>query len=160
VYCTYYTAGGVQRGNPFFASIDGVLWGFGVEGLRVVAQARIGGDLSNPNRWPGTKPAAQLVEGYAEYARRWVTAELGRTHVATRLGYWGFDGLKANFRLLNQRLFVQGYGGWGLARGAVLPVTSPELNPLDDLQPRQRQTIWAAIAMAVVRLRTRRRFSV
>ena len=54
VYCTYYTAGAVQRGNPFFATIDGVLWGFGVEGLRFVAQARLGGDLSNPNRWPGT----------------------------------------------------------------------------------------------------------
>jgi len=144
VYCTYYGAGGVQRGNPLFASVDGVLWGFGVEGLRVVAQARIGGDLSNPNRWPGSKPAAELVEGYAEYANRWVTAELGRTNVATRLGYWGFDGLKANFRLLDQRLFVQGYGGWGLARGAVLPVTSPELNPLNDLQPRKRHTIWGA----------------
>ncbi len=142
VYCTYYVAGAVRRGNPFVASVDGVLWGFGVTGLRFVAQARLGGDLSNPDRWPGTQPALQLVEGYAEYTYRWLTAELGRTHVATRLGFWGFDGAKADVRLFDNRLFVEGYGGWGLARGVSLPITSPALNPLNDLQPVDRQTIW------------------
>jgi hypothetical protein len=144
VYCTYYTAGPDQRGNPFVASVDGVLWGFGVKGLRLVAHARLGWDLSNPDVWPGTQPAAHLIEGYAEYANRWLTAELGRTHVATRLGYWGFDGAKADVRLLGSHLFVEGYGGWGLGRGVALPVTSSALDPLDDLQPRERQTIWGA----------------
>lgn len=143
-YCRYYSAGPDQRGNPFVASIDGVLWGFGLEGFRLVAEARLGWDLSNPDVWPGTQPAAYLVEGYAEYANRWVTAELGRTHVATRLGYWGFDGAKADVRLLGNRVFVEGYGGWGLGRGVALPVTSSALNPLDDLQPREHQTIWGA----------------
>jgi hypothetical protein len=142
VYCSYYTAGPEMRGSPVVASVDGVLWGFGVKGLRLVAQARVGGDLANPDVWPGTKPTAYLIEGYAEYANRWLTAELGRTHVATRLGYWGFDGAKADVRLLGNRLSVEGYGGWGLERGVAVPVTSSALNPLDDLQPRERQTIW------------------
>jgi hypothetical protein len=46
--------------------------------------------------------------------------------------------------LLDDKFFVQGYGGWGLARGVALPVTSSALNPLDDLQPRERQVLWGA----------------
>ena len=30
VYCSYYTAGPEMRGSPVVASVDGVLWGFGV----------------------------------------------------------------------------------------------------------------------------------
>jgi hypothetical protein len=36
------------------------------------------------------------------------------------------------------RLELSAYGGWGLARGLDVPVTSPSLNPLDDFQLPQR----------------------
>src|SRR5678815_904360 len=36
---------------------------------------------------------------------------------------------------------VSAYGGWGLARAAVLPITSPALNPLDDFRPAARQIV-------------------
>jgi hypothetical protein len=144
LYCTYYSAGGRRRGNPFVASVDGRIWGLGVTGLSVVGKARLGWDISNPDEWSGVDPALQLVEGYAEYDRRSLTVQLGRTHVLTRLGYWGFDGGLADVRLLGDKLLVQGYGGWGLARGVALPVTSSALNPLDDLQPRDRQILWGA----------------
>lgn len=42
------------------------------------------------------------------------------------------------------RLRLSAYGGWGLARGVALPVSSPVLNPLDDAQPRQRQAVAGA----------------
>jgi hypothetical protein len=144
LYCTYYTAGDSRRGNPFVASVDGRIWGLGVTGLSIVGKARLGWDISDPVEWPGVDPALQLVEGYAEYVNRLLTVQLGRTNVMTRLGYWGFDGARADVRLLDDKFFVQGYGGWGLARGVALPVTSSALNPLDDLQPRERQVLWGA----------------
>jgi hypothetical protein len=91
--------------------------------------------------WPGTDPAVQLFEGYAEYAVPRATARLGRQIVASRLGTMGFDGAGLVLRDARRGVEVQGHLGWGLARGTALPVTSPALNPLDDFQPRQRQLV-------------------
>jgi hypothetical protein len=39
---------------------------------------------------------------------------------------------------------VTGYGGWGLGQAAVLPASSPALNPLDEWRPRDRQLVAGA----------------
>jgi hypothetical protein len=83
----------------------------------------------------------QLLEGYAEYAVPRVTARLGRQVIPSRLGMTGFDGAGVTVRDAPHGIELQGYGGWGLARGAALPVTSPVLDPLDDFQPLERQLI-------------------
>jgi hypothetical protein len=143
-YCTYYRQGPGVRSHPVIATVDADAWGFGVPGLRFSTKARLGTDLASPDAWPGTDPQLQLIEGFVEYATGPVVAQAGRSHVVTRLGWTGFDGAKAEVRPLGRKVKLLGYGGWGLARGVALPVTSAALNPLDEFQPRDRQIIFGA----------------
>ena len=147
--CSYFAPGAERRGGPLVTTADLSLWGLGVEGLRVRATGRLGVRLGDADAWPGADPALQLLEAYAEYAARRFTVQLGRTHRATRFGWIGFDGALGTVRATDEVAFTA-YGGWGLARGVALPVTSPALNPLDDFQPRDRQLV--AGADAIVRL--------
>jgi hypothetical protein len=140
-YCTFFRPGDVQRGNPLTSTADFTLWNLGMRGLSVHAAGRLGVDLGTANVWPGTDPAVQLFEGYAEYAAPRATARLGRQIVASRLGTMGFDGAGLVLRDVRRGIEVEGHLGWGLARATALPVTSPALNPLDDFQPRQRQFV-------------------
>jgi hypothetical protein len=140
-HCTFFRPGGVQRAGPLTSTADLTLWNLGMRGLSVHASGRLGVDLGTADVWPGTDPAVQLFEGYAEYAVPRATARLGRQVVASRLGTMGFDGAGLVLRDASRGLEVQGFFGWGLARGSALPVTSPALNPLDDFQPHQRQLV-------------------
>lgn len=143
-YCTFFRPGPVRRGSPMTAGLDATVWGFGVSGLSLHAAGRLGLDFGGTDVWPGTEPALQLLEGYAEYAVPRATGRLGRQVVASRLGTTGFDGAGLTLRDTRRGLDLQGYVGWGLARGVALPVTSPALNPLDDFQPRRRQLVAGA----------------
>jgi hypothetical protein len=143
-YCTFFRPGPVRHAGPVTATADATLWGLGIAGLSVRAAGRISVDAGSADVWPGTEPAAQLLEGYAEYARGRVTARLGRQVTVSRLGFAGFDGAGAIIRDAGRGLELQGYAGWGLARGAAIPVTSPALDPLDDFQPRARQVVAGA----------------
>lgn len=140
-FCYFYRAGDAHRGGPLVTSADVTAWGFGVRGLSLHANARLGVDLGASDVWPGTEPAVQLLEGYAEYASERVTGRLGRQAERSRLGYYGYDGARLAYRVPSVGLTAIGYGGFGLARGIALPVTSDALNPLDDFQPRQRQLL-------------------
>ncbi len=141
-YCGYFRPGPERRGSPIVSTVDGVVWGFGIRGLRLVAKARVGTDLGDMDVWPGTKPVVQLLEGYAEFRTRLLTAQVGRTHVTSRLGFTGIDGAKAEIRPFGPRLQFVGFGGLGFAQGTVLPVTSEALDPLGDFRPPARQLIF------------------
>ena len=143
-WCTFFRPGEIRRGGPAVITADMSLWGLGVPGLRIQTNVRLGFDVGDSGAWPGTDPAVQLLYGYAEYASRGVTVQLGRTHVVSRFGFQGFDGAKVNARALSRRLTVTAFGGWALARGTALPVTSPALNPLGDFQPGKRHLVWGA----------------
>ncbi|HUL01834.1 MAG TPA: hypothetical protein VLV16_01240 [Gemmatimonadales bacterium] len=138
-YCTFFRPGPEVDGAPATLAADLSVWGLGVPGLAFHAKARAGTTLGDP--WPGTEPALQLLEGYAQYAMQRFTVQLGRQTVASRLGFTGFDGGAVTFRGANQRLEVRAYGGWGLWRGSVLPVTSPALNPLNEFRPPERTLV-------------------
>lgn len=144
-YCTFFRPGPEHRGGPMTAMVDLSVWGFGVTGLSVRMSGRAATDVGSADAWPGTDPAVQLLEGYAEYAIPRATARLGRQIIPSRLGMTGFDGGSLRWRA-ERRVELQAYGGWGLARGVALPVTSPALNPLDDFQPTQRQLLAGASA--------------
>ena len=156
VYCTYYSAGPELRGQPFVSTLDAGLWGFGVEGLRAKVRARLGTDFSDPlgqgavdtslTVWPAVDPTIQLLEGYMEYGNRLVTARAGRMHIYSRLGWVGLDGGYAQLRPLGGKLKFGAWGGWGLARGTALPVTSPNLDPLGEYRPTVRPTVLGADA--------------
>jgi hypothetical protein len=148
-FCRYFRAGDLRRGVPASASTELTMWGLGVTGLRVRVHARTLTDLTGDRLWPGTSPSFRLLEGYAEYARDGLTAKLGRTLEQSRLsgsGIGGLDGIHATYRWTGAGLVLGGYAGWGLARGTVLAVTSPAVNPLAEFQPGRRQVVAGALA--------------
>jgi hypothetical protein len=150
-YCTFYAPGPELRGQPLVTTIDGSLWGFGVSGLRAQVRARIGTDLSNAfdegavdtsrTVWPAVDPSVQLLEGYLEYVNRRFTAQVGRINIFSRLGWVGLDGSQVSIRPLGGRLKVGAWGGWALARGTPLPITSGELDPLGEYRPTVRPIV-------------------
>lgn len=141
-YCTFFRPGLEQEARPVTSTADLTVWGLGVPGLSVRAAARLGGSLGGADPWPETDPTAQLLEGYAQYAVERATLQLGRQTVTTRLGFTGFDGGRVTARAGG--LELTGYGGWGLWRGTVLPVTSPALNPLGEFRPPERTLVAGA----------------
>jgi len=143
-HCFFYRAGPVLLGAPLMTTADLTAWGFGMRGLSLHASARLGLNLGSTEAWAGTDPSVQLLEGYAEYASEKVTGRLGRLVERGRLGYEGFDGIRLAYRMPAAGLTAVGYGGFGLARGAAIPVTSDALNPLDDFQPTLRQYLAGA----------------
>ena len=145
-YCTFYRGGPMVHAAPVTTTADVTVWGLGVRGLSLHAEGRVAGDLSSGDNWPGTDAHVELFEGYAQYAAERFTVQLGRQAVTTRFGFAGFDGGQVTLRDPSHGLEISGYGGWGLARGAAIPVTSPALNPLDDFQPVERQLVAGASA--------------
>ena len=145
-YCVFYLPGDRLSSAPLVTSGDLTAWGFGVPGLSVRANARWTTDLTGDDHFPGTQPSVELLEAYAEYATSALTGRLGRQHDAGRLGWIGFDGAALTARPLNGRLELTGYGGWGLARAADVPITSPSLNPLGEFQLPERQVTAGARA--------------
>jgi hypothetical protein len=142
--CYFYRAGPTRQGGPLVTTADLTMWGLGVRGLSLHANARFGTDLGNSDVWPGTDPALQLIEGYAEYAPGRINARLGRQIERGRLGYYGYDGGRLAYAVPKLGLTAIGYAGFGLARGSALPVTSDVLNPLQDFQPSLRQYLAGA----------------
>jgi len=140
-YCYYFRGGPEVQGGPMVTSADLTLWGFGIRGLSVRANGRLGIDLGKSDAWPGTEPPGQLLEAYAEYAQPAFSVRGGRQLFANRLGVVGFDGGKVTVRPGWKGLEAELYGGLGLARATAIPVTSPVLNPLDDFQPASRQIL-------------------
>jgi hypothetical protein len=147
-YCRFYRPGPIRRGIPASAGVDLMMWGMGLRGLSIRVSSRLLGDLTGDRLWPGTSPALRLVEGYAEYVNGGLIARAGRIIEQGRLGSSGsgLDGGRATLRFERLNLTVGGYLGWGLARGTILPVTSPAVNPLLDFQPANRQVVAGALA--------------
>ena len=143
-FCYIFRPGERRRGGPAFTSADLNLWGLGVRGVRVHLNARAGVDLGTADAWPGTDPAVQLMEGYAEYAADRITGRAGRQLLANRLGWSGFDGVRVIGRLPHYGLDAELYGGLGLGQASALTASSPALDPLDDFQPRSRQILFGA----------------
>ena len=145
-YCYFFRSGPELRGVPVTLSASVAMWGLGVEGLALRATGRLVGELGPDDVWPGTEPSAQLVEGYLDYQRSALTARAGRQLLASRLEPMGFDGGWLRYRWEKTSLEFTGYGGWGLGQAAIVPATSPALNPLDEWRPRNRQLVAGADA--------------
>ncbi len=147
-YCRFYRPGPVEQGLPASASTDLTMWGLGVPGLSLRVSARVLGDLTGDRVWPGTSPTFRLIEGYAEYVRGGLTARAGRFIDVSRLGSsgGGLDGGRASWRFGRLGLETGGYLGWGFARGTVLSITSPAVNPLAEYRPDNRQIVAGAFA--------------
>ena len=140
-HCFYFRVGPELTGGPLVTTADLTLWGLGVPGLSVRVNGRVGVDLDGDETWPGTEPAVQLVEAYAEYAHRQFSIRGGRQLLVHRLGITGFDGGRGIVRIGGSGVEVDAYVGLGLARATALSPTSPVLDPLDEFQPQSRQIV-------------------
>ena len=138
-WCMYFRPGAVVRGSPLVTTASATVWGLGVTGLSVRATGRLGSDLRDDDAWPGTDPGAELVEAYAEWARRATTIGAGRMFETSRLGFVGFDGGRAEVRAARGRLRGSVWGGWGLARASAYPATDPANDPFGEFLPERRQ---------------------
>lgn len=150
-YCRFYRPGSILTGVPFSVGADLTLWGLGVTGLSVHVNARAISDLTGDRLWPGTSPLLRLVEGYAEYNHDRLTVTGGRMLERGRLasaGSSGLDGIRGTWRWDRGGVEVGGYAGWGMARGTILPITSPAVDPLADFQPSSRQVVVGLVAGA------------
>ncbi len=146
-YCHYWRPGELRRGVPATLTSDLTMWGFGISGLRVRVRSRLHTDLTGDRLWPGSSPTTQVQEAYAEYIRDGWTFEGGRIPDHGRLGnsaLGAIDGGRAALRLDQVPLDLSLYGGWGFARGTLLSVTSPAVNPLLDYAPEARQLVAGA----------------
>ena len=150
-YCTFFQPGPEEHANPLTSTADLTLFGLGVRGLSVRTSARLGTALGG-DPWPGTDPPTQLLEGYAQYARRYLTLQVGRQTVTSRLGFSTFDGGRVTVRAPSRGLELTAYGGWGVWNGSILPVTSAALNPLGDYRPPERTITAGAGAAWTTRL--------
>ncbi len=144
--CIYLKPGAALHGLPLTTAASVVLWGLGVEGLSFHASGRVMADAGPDHVVPGTVPAGQFLEGYLELRRSILLLRAGRQLVSSRLEPIGFDGGEMRVRWEKASIDVTAYGGWGLGQAAVLPVTSPALNPLDEWRPRDRQLVAGAEA--------------
>lgn len=145
-YCYYYRPGATLQGVPITTSASVAMWGLGIEGLAFHATGRIVADVGPDDVWPATEPHAQLLEGFFEYKRAAVIARAGRQLLTSRLQSMGFDGGWLNARWDKASIDVTGYAGWGLGQAAVVAVSHPVLNPLDDWRPADRQIVAGAVA--------------
>lgn len=140
-WCYYYRPGPKLVGIPVAATADFVVWGLGIRGLSLKGSARFITDAGDDDAWPGAEPNAQLLEGYAEYDATWLVVRGGRLLQTSRLQPIGYDGGWARGRWKSANLEGTAYGGWGLGQAAVVPITSPVLNPLDEWRPMSRQVV-------------------
>ncbi|HET9293311.1 MAG TPA: hypothetical protein VFO06_03390, partial [Gemmatimonadales bacterium] len=146
-YCSFFRPGAERSSNPLVAAADLTLWGLGIRGLRVRVNGRFATDLSDDAEWPGTEPALQLLEGFVEYAAAPTWSVRGGRQIQTgRLGYYGYDGGRLVLRAPKAGLEATAYVGLGLARGALVPITSPAANPLGEYRPAESQLVAGATA--------------
>ncbi len=140
-YCFYFQAGPVRHPVPFSTTATATAWGLGLTGLSVHGSVRLLTDLTGDQFWPGTEPAAQLIELYADYRHKRFGARAGRMIESNRIGFAGYDGVRLTARALRRRLELTGYGGLGLARSSLLPINNPQLDPFGQFQLAERQII-------------------
>ena len=141
-FCYFYRPEAVRSTTPVVQDLDLSGWGFGVEGLRVYANVRLRTAFGADEFWPRTDDHFDAFAAYVELDRRTYRVRLGRDHQISGLGYYGYDGGSVVLRLLEERVRLQAYGGWGLERGLAEPVTSDALASLEEFQPRDRNLLF------------------
>lgn len=148
-WCWFYRPGGTQSAAPFALTTDVTAWGFGIRGLSARGNFRLHYDAregSAATGWPGQQPSLQLWEAFLDYQRGWLQARAGRQIQDLRVGWTAFDGGLATVRLPKAGLEFTGFGGWGLARAAPVPVNDPVTAPLNDFIPPKRSVVAGAVA--------------
>jgi hypothetical protein len=146
-YCYFYRAGEVANSSPAVVDVDLNVFGFGIEGLRAYVSTRFRNDFSdgtfgNDEFWPRGDEHFDLLSGYVELNRSSYRVRAGRDYQVSGLGYYGYDGGSFIYRFRPWHLELEAYGGWGLARGVPISITSDEFGSLGEFQPPERDYLF------------------
>lgn len=152
-YCLFYQPGSKISAMPTAVTADFAVWNFGLKGLRFEGSGRLLTDfqtgaalnqtsLDSLPAWPGSKPAAQLLEAYLAYDGSFYGFRGGRLTNMSRFGYLGYDGAQLMFKEPKGRAHVTGRFGWALAQGALVPWTDASVRPLREFRPDSREKVF------------------
>lgn len=133
---------------PVISDLEISAWGLGIQGLRGYALLRGRGAFGSELVWPRSDDHFDALYAYLELERPSWRVRAGRQQRFSGLGFYAFDGLTATVRPAST-MRIEAYGGRGLARGFLEPISSPELKALDPLTPEQGTillgaSLWAA----------------
>lgn len=143
-FCRWYRADEVDQ--IVVATQEFLATGWtGLQGLstKVHLRSRYGSD----DFWPQASQEFEVVSAFADFDRSDYRIRAGRLFRSDGLGYYNFDGSSFLWRGWNP-LWVEVYGGWGLARGLNDPVNGGLVSQADALSPDKRGLILGAEAGA------------
>jgi hypothetical protein len=138
-------AGAREAALPLTQDVELSAWGFGVTGLRAYALVRGRAALGSGLVWPRSGDHFDALYAYLELERPAYRVRLGRQQKVSGLGFYAFDGALATVRP-RTNLRAEVYGGRGLARGFLEPLSSPDIRALDPLRPDQGAVLMGANA--------------
>ncbi len=143
-----YVSAPLQYAAPITEDLEISAWGLGVQGLRGYALLRGRAAAGSELVWPRYDDHFDALYAYLELERPTWRLRGGRQQRFSGLGFYAFDGLTATYRPL-ATIRIEGYGGRGLARGFLEPISSPQIRALDPLRPEQGTillggSVWAA----------------
>lgn len=115
----------------------------GIQGLstKVHLRSRYGSDAF----WPQSNQKFEAVSAFADFDRSDYRVRAGRLFRTDGLGYYNFDGASFLWRGWSP-LWVEVYGGWGLARGLNAPRSGDLVSDIDPLATDDRGLIFGAEA--------------
>lgn len=141
-FCRWYSAGEIESVSVVTQEIAVTGWA-GIQGLS--ARVHLRGRYGTDDFWPRSSEDFELVSGYLDYERSLFRVRLGRLFRRDGLGYYNFDGGSFLWRKWDP-LWIEAYGGWGLARGLNFPRSGDLMSRADPLAPDDRGFILGADA--------------
>ncbi len=119
---------------PVVQDIEMSAWGFG-QGIRAFAHIRgRTGMGEEPELWPRSDDALDVLAAYAEWDRDRFRVRAGRQWTTSGLGFYNFDGLTVSGRVM-EGLTLEGSVGRSLVRGMNEARTGGALEAIEALAP-------------------------
>jgi hypothetical protein len=132
--CQWYGSGPEEAVSLVTQDVEVATWP-GITGLSGYVHLR--GRYGSGNFWPRTDQEMDAIAAYARYDRGDFRVLAGRQFRTNGLGYYNFDGGAVLWRGFD-RLRVELYGGWSLARNLNAPRTGNLLEDADEFAPGDR----------------------
>ena len=136
-FCRWFPSGEVETVSLVTEDLRAAFWP-GIEGLaaQVHVRARYGSD----DFWPRSDQELEALYAFVSYEDEDYRVRAGRQQRTNGLGYYNFDGASFLWRGFD-RVRIDLYGGWSLARNLNAPRTGSLLENADEFAPDDRGLI-------------------
>jgi hypothetical protein len=133
-FCRWFPSGPVEHVALVTQDLRLAAWP-GIRG--VAAHVHLRGRYGSDGFWPRSDQEIEALTAYVSWEREDVRVRAGRQYRTNGLGYYNFDGASVLWRGWD-RLRVDAYGGWSLARNLNAPRTGSLLQDADEFAPDDR----------------------